>query len=454
MKNCIYCEGEIWDHVKKCKHCWEWLITPSKKTSKDSNVEHHNTSIIEQIKESWLFIGIALVILMAMLKPSSSVTSSMVNPSISSWSLYEVDWQFESDSSKNKTFVTIESIKDWYVILDMDKNVILSYTGNEVEVKSKMIWFADKINSWEPISIPWWNEWLAKEVSTIWILIDNTYAQSYNWIDTSWPDKRIISLKSLLPSRISDNSKVKVGFVYSVRIPKDWESVAPDSTYTFEINKQYFPSVLKSNKVNGVWVDYIRTNFKIDDGISIQQTATMKDGSPLKDIACDTLDNTNFVCYTVNDMINQLEIIYKEKYQNLSTTHSWNLLLEYLAAKNFYALKDIYIFTDGQFEIGDKIKMGNLLKWVNWDYKIGSLAKEYPISVFNAFTYDHYQNNNLFKNYWTAVIQKISKEYISCNSNNVILIGLLDTSASFKNFAEEFYKNTIFKWCNVSFVSN
>ena len=58
MKSCPFCEWEISNTAKKCKHCWEWVVEKEIKITEEDEEDVLYTS--EKTKKSTLFEKVLL----------------------------------------------------------------------------------------------------------------------------------------------------------------------------------------------------------------------------------------------------------------------------------------------------------------------------------------------------------------------------------------------------------
>lgn len=483
MKNCPYCEWEISDTARKCKHCWEWVkekkeiiedddnysepeekwsrkINSKKwKINKDKKTEtvHENETkkwnrIKEFISDYWIILCIAWFLL---LKPLYNQYFNQNKETIAERD-YNIEKELAYSNLEEELTKKYELV--WWGDITWSNEWYILFPGTEweyrIEWESNIIAFTDAIKDakkWEIIK--WQQSKINKSQSNnYWvnstILIDNSYSEGLNWeIDKSWPEQRLGYLKNYLNrDNFPDWSKIDLSFLYTV-IPDD-NSEEPDSNmYHIKINSSDFDILFKKTWKWDPFYDNKRLTLIRRD---VELIPTFSGDEKCKN------DVWWYTCYDAESAFDLIYKLFKDKYDN-DEKHTNNMFLKSIAKDKdiiFWTDKDnVWIFTNWEFKV-----------WYEWEEKyLSSLKKKYKtlwkhdegadkthnLTEFTMRYANWYQRDQKYETFWDEAIWVLKPQLPLCDNIEINIVWL-SRSAEFKPLAEKVY-NKIFKPCEVNY---
>lgn len=483
MRNCPFCEWEISNTAKKCKHCWEWVVEKeikiteededdvpytSEKTKKSTpkNKKNHDwdgqSKISKFISDNFVFIIIWVIVIFFMAK-------SLLKDSNKQWNYIdeEVDETIESSemiddetnfnlkwSSKDINKIII-STDYWYKLFP---NTVWEC---EIKWEREIKAFVDAVNKADEWNIIDWtcpNQYVKWDIAwwkNIGILFDNAYSKNQNWeINEIWPDQRIALLWDYMrENKLLDWSKIDLTYMFTI-IPNDNSEEPDDNTYTFTIDSSAFPiTYIKDKWWNNIrYIDW-RYFLNFDDTEISYTFSWIKE----KDNKCISQSVNSYICYDAESVYQKIKNIYDTNYDK-DEKHTNNMLVKTLATKNnrfsgLWKKDEIYIITNWEFKI-----------WYEWEVKyLSNLKQKYKniwkhdawadkthnLTDFNMIYANWYQKDSKYESFWSDAIEVLRPQLPLCDDIIIHVIWLAN-SAEFKPLAENVYKQ-IFNPCNVSF---
>ena len=443
-KKCPFCEWEISPTAKKCKHCWEWL---RKKIKEDNDKTDLWKMIKDFVWEYWIFLIIWGIILYFWLKPSN--TQNIIETSSQDIEVENTITEYRLGDNSDNYIIPTEK---WYTIFPN------SLWECEIQWDDAIKAFVQAIKSTKEGEIIDYtcennNTIIKKEWSHTTFLFDNSYSVDAYWnIDTSWPQQRIVTIWNYLKN-ISNLSSLYFTFMFTKK-PNDNSEEPDGNLYHFWIDpSKFIVNYVKKWKEKPFYDDKRKNLIFRNIGLNV----VLSWGS--QSISCIYNGQINWIheytCLDVENVYKEIQDIYSNDY-NKEEKHT-NIILKNITmdGKRFskWQQDDIYIFTDGEFNVWyerETENLANLKQKYKKQRKHDAWAdKTHNLAEFNERNTNRYQKDNKYESFRTEAIDVLRPEIPACEWVNIHVIWIT-RSTEFKPLAEKIYKQ-IFEPCEVLF---
>jgi len=357
---------------------------------------------LENLKDNIIIVWVVGVLLFFIFKPGNPKSLDVSDSGVIN--MPDIEIRDENVDSDLKFIFTDNKL----VITDNNSNALLSLFSEE-EISD----FVKKINNDSCYTIS------KNKNETVWIIIDNTYSYEYWRLNKNLPRQNFDKFIDYIDSSEINGDILKVRFLFATWVEEDKK-----------INESFYSIPLGSNKL--CFSEKINYDKKYKNLY---------------------LNNALITKWDKNKVKEEVE----EKYNANLGNHYGSHLIETLDNEKFgfEELENIYIFSDWEFQIHANTTRNNLdnINNNNW-YLIKSndfwkYKDVYETPAFSAENLNNYRE--WFKDYWISVFNKLNQSFFGkCDGQNVVFVGL-NSENNFNDFAQEMYKDYLFKDCNVSF---
>ncbi len=485
MKKCPFCEWDVSETAKKCKHCWEWVIenkienkdkddeieyeestSYAKKNHKKNTQKNRNNNweweskVSKFLSDNFVFIVIWVIAIFFMAK-------SLLKDSSNQWNYVNENLDETTENSEIIDNDETEFALKWWNNTIIATNYWYTLFPNtvwecEIRWEKEIKAFVDAVKNtkdWDVIDRSCPRQY-SNELNTSWwkgigILFDNAYSKNQDWeINEAWPNQRMALLWDYIrENKLLNWSKIDFTYMFTI-IPDDNSEEPDDNLYRFTIDSSAFPITYIKDK----WWNNIRY---IDWRyfLSFENTELSYTFSWIKekDIKCTNQSVNTYICYDSESVYQKIKNIYDTNYDK-NEKHTNNMLLKTLATKNnrfsgLWKKDDVYIITNWEFKI-----------WYEWEVKyLSDLKQKYKniwkhdawadkthnLTDFNMAYANWYQKDSKYESFWTDAIEVLRPQLPVCDNVNIHIIWLAN-SAEFKPLTENIYRQ-IFDPCSVLF---
>lgn len=333
--------------------------------------------------------------------------------------------------------VDIQPTDDGYDFINNNK-VLFSLT-TEKDIKH----FVEQINKWVRYKAMWVDSVVIDDGTgeTVSLVFDNTYSYRNEKLDNTLPKKRLEEGINYLQKEwvIQNGTTGKLWWLFSLDY---WtpEVHMNDEVFTYKIDESWFDTyIVPLSDKSEAKMQYVPTKFKlVIDHIDLK--VSYWEGK--WDMGCRYNNEYDIVCRTEKDFYDEIEKIYNTKYATGDEKHYGTFLLDYLYTKDFYQSNNIYIFTDGEFQISKDTSS-------QWLAKINTSYKQNKTMWFDAVNYN--KNLSWFPEYWTMIAKTVQGKIVMCDNNLMTFVGITSDSAPFIHYLKDFYSKELFQGCEITF---
>lgn len=459
MKKCPFCEWEVSETAKKCKHCWEWIKENVYSVDENdnkrqltkwgkkvwNNVWKSQSKIQKFLSDYWILLVIWAVVLYAAIfgrggKNDGSVAHQESNNDVSV-STYELIGD-NDDIIKTEKWFTIFPNSIWECDIDWEKEI------------KKFVEAVKEAKDWEIVKRTCKNQNIT--VNDNWnnvaFLFDNSYSQDLNWnIDKKWPYNRMLSMWNYLNNRnFPDLSILDFVFIFTIK-PEDNSEEPDGNLYHFSINPSAFTTEYIKEWNWEPFYDDKRKKLIYRNDVKLNVSVSW-----WNNIKCIVNGSNSFVCYDTDSVYEKIYEIYSKEY-DVDSKHTNNMFMKTLAMNNdrfyWWNKDEVYIFTNWEFKIWyerEKMYLSKLKqKYKDQRKHDGWADKTHNLTEFNMRYANRYQKDGKYESFWLETIDALRSQLPVCEWIKIHVIWLT-RSAEFKPLAEKIYSK-IFEPCEVLF---
>lgn len=458
MSYCPYCEWEISEKAKKCKHCWEWIKEEIWKEELDvsnrnltqnlwKKTEGYQSRMASFLSDYWILLIIGVAVLFFLLKPNNQkLNVDWINQLIKLDNI--TTWKYELVTNSEDIIAT----EKWYTLFPN------SLWECDIVGEKEIIKFVDAIRGAKKGEIINWT-CQSKKVFTdnntwthVGFFFDNSYSKDLNWIiDKNWPNQRMTMLWNYLTnSKFSNGTLLDFIFMFTVK-PEDNSEEPDGNLYHFWIDTSKFTMVyIKGWKKEPYYDDKRKTLIyrDVELGVSLSwgNQATK----------CINKSSTDFICYDAESIYEKIQDIYKQIYDK-EDKHTNNMFVKTLVMnKNrfvWWNKDEIYILTNWEFKIWyerEFMYLTNLKQRYKNQWRHDAwVDKTHNLTEFTMRNTNWYQKDDKYGSFWTEAIDVLQPQLPICEWVKVNIIWLT-RSTEFKPLAEKIYTQ-IFSPCEILF---